>query len=179
MTNQDFCPTKSRCYRWRQIVWLCPSAANEQPHFSLQIDGVGVSLHLWTRGDKDDVSEKHRHVYVISSRSPNFAIDGSVVNSQFWPRGRKRRHLFKYAKKSTLAIREWRRANATLAVGRTGKFTIRQFYIFYTRPKSHDFDLLLKVFQMPNSKTDQGNTIQLVTIDLDKCHTWFTYIHHI
>ena len=107
VTNQDFCLTKSRCYRWRQIVWLCPSAANDQPNFSLQIDGVGVNLHLWTRGDKDDVSEKHRHVYVISSRSPNFAIDGIVVNSQFWPRGRKRRHLFKNAKKPTLAIREW------------------------------------------------------------------------
>ena len=103
MKNQDFCPTISRYYRWRQIVWLCPSAANEQPHFSLQIDGVGVNLHLWTRGDEDDVSEKYRHVYVSSSGSPYFAIDGIVVNSQFWPRGRKRRHLFKYTKKPTLA----------------------------------------------------------------------------
>ena len=70
------------------------------------------------------------------------------------------------------------RATATLAVGSTGKFTIRQFYIFYMRPTSHDFDLLLKVFQMPNSKTNQGNKIQLATIDFDKCHTWFSYIHH-
>lgn len=106
MTNQDFCPTKRRCYRWRQIVWLCPSAADEQPHFSLQIDGVGVNLHLWTRGDKDDVSEKHRHVHISSSRSPNIAIDGIVVNSHFWPRGRKRRYLSKYSKKPTLAVRE-------------------------------------------------------------------------
>ena len=70
------------------------------------------------------------------------------------------------------------RATATLAVGSTGKFTIRQFYIFYTRPTSHDFDLLLKVFQMLNSKTNQGNKIQLATTDFDKCHTWFSYIHH-
>ena len=106
MTNQDFCPTKRRCYRWRQIVWLSLSAAHEQPHFSLQIDGVGVNLHLWTRGDKDDISKKHRHFYISSSRSPNFAIDGIVVNSQFWPRGRNRRHLFKYAKKPALEVRK-------------------------------------------------------------------------
>ena len=70
------------------------------------------------------------------------------------------------------------RATATLAVGSTGKFKIRQFYIFYMRPTSHDFDLLLKVFKMPNSKTNQGNIIQLATIDFDKCHTWLSYVHH-
>ena len=59
------------------------------------------------------------------------------------------------------------RATATLAVGSTGKFKIRQFYIFYMRPTSHDFDLMLKVSVSDaeqQNKSRKQNTIGYYTL---------------